>query len=158
MRFPTARQNLILLAAFAAVLSIAGFILEYGFNVLPCHMCWWQRYAHYGILALSLIGLVTPKFMKPALIAISLTACAGLGIAMWQFAAQHGWLPFPASCTSAGMPSYAGAQDLLAAMQATKVVPCDKETFTLFGLSLAGWNIPAMLAILALGGVSLRKQ
>lgn len=149
------RQTLIALALLAAVLSASGFVLEYGFGVLPCHMCWWQRYMHYAILALSLLGLAHIRLQRPALMAIIAAALVGLGIAAWQFAAQHGWLPFPASCTSGGMPTYAAPEDLLAAMQITKVVPCDKENFTILGLSLAGYNIPAMLLVIALSARNL---
>ena len=147
----TSRQFFLLITVFAALLSASGIILEYGFNVLPCHMCWWQRYMHYGILGLGLAGFIVPqKHATKIFMAIALAAVIGLGIALWQFAAQHGWLPFPASCTSGGMPTYASGEDLLAAMNTTKVVPCDKENFTLLGLSLAGWNIPAMLLVIAM--------
>ena len=154
----TPRHILLLLALFAAGLSLSGFVLEHGFGVLPCKMCWWQRYAHYAILAFSLGGLVLPKWHKPFAAAVLLAALTGLGIAVWQFAAQHGWLPFPASCTSAGMPTYAAAGDLLASLQKTKIVPCDRETFTLFGLSLAGWNIPSMLAVIVLALFPLKPR
>lgn len=154
----TPRQTLKLLALWALVLAVSGFVLEYGFNVLPCHMCWWQRYMHYAILAASLAGLAHPRLVRPALMAIILAAVTGLCIAVWQYAAQHGWLPFPASCTSSAMPTYAAAEDLLAAMQTTKVIPCDKETFTLLGLSLAAWNIPAMLFAIALSTRSLFRR
>lgn len=153
------RQTLVALAAFAAILSASGFVLEYGFNVLPCKMCWWQRYAHYAILAVSLLGLtLPPKHTLKSLYPIILISMAGLAIALWQFAAQQGWLPFPASCTSGGIPTYAAPDDLLAAMQTTKVVPCDKETFTLLGLSLAAWNIPAMLFVVVLSVKGLLRR
>lgn len=149
------RQTLLLLAVTGLALTASGFILEYGFGVIPCHMCWWQRYPHWAIAVLGLLGASHPRLGRPALAAIVLASLTGLGLAGWMFAAQHGWLPFPASCNSATMPAYAAADDLLAAMSATKVVPCDKETFTLFGLSLAGWNIPAMLAIVAVSASRL---
>lgn len=156
----TLRRTLLAIAAFAALLSLSGFVLEYGFHVLPCKMCWWQRYAHYAILALSLLGLTLPprKATLISLYPLIFIAFLGLAIATWQFAAQHGWLPFPASCTAAGMPTYASGEDLLAAINATKIVPCDKETFTLFGLSLAGYNIPAMLLIIGLAIRALKPR
>ena len=157
----TPRQTLLALAALATTLSLSGFILEYGFNVLPCHMCWWQRYMHYAILAFSLLGLTAHRYHRsPALplTGITVAAFTGLAIAVWQFAAQHGWLPFPASCTSAGMPTYASGANLLAAMNTTKVIPCDKETFTLLGLSLAAWNIPATLLTLTLSVAPLVRK
>lgn len=142
----TVQRRLALIAIMAAFLSASGFILEYGFNVLPCPMCWWQRYAHYIILLMAVVGFYVPSIARYAKLGIVLAALCGLGVAMWQFAAQHAWLPFPASCSSTHV-SYSAAENLLAAMQATKVIPCDKELFKLFGLSLAGWNIPNMMLV-----------
>ncbi len=156
----TSRQTLLLLALLAAALSAAGFILEYGFGVLPCRMCWWQRYAHYGIFAVSLLGYLLPHPKAPLiasypLILLSLT---GLSLAIWQTAAQQGWLPFPASCTANPAQTLAEASNLLQAMSHTKIVPCESETFTLLGLSLAAWNIPAMLTTLALSAYALKPK
>lgn len=139
-----------LLALLGAGLVGTAFVLEYGFGVIPCPMCWWQRYAHMAILALALFGLATPKLTKPVLLTIAATATAGLCIAVWQFAAQQHWLPYPATCTSEAAQALANAADLLAAMNnQPKVIPCDTETFHLLGLSLAGWNIPTMLGTIA---------
>ena len=146
------------LLGFALALTASGFILEYGFNVIPCQMCWWQRYAHWAIGGFALIGYALPQ--RPMRIsmafAVGAASLVGLYIALWQVAAQHGVLPFPPSCTGTG-GAMAGATDLLAAIGTTKVVPCDKETFTLLGLSLAAWNIPAMLTTLA-GGILIARK
>jgi len=155
---PTPRQTLLLLIFVAAALSVSGFVLEYGFGVLPCKMCWWQRYAHWAILALAMTGYTLPQFQRPATIAIGVAALTGLGIAVWQFAAQHGWLPFPASCVSDASQAFSSAENLLNNLNRVKIVPCDKETFKLLGLSLAGWNIPAMLAVLGLSGTALFQK
>lgn len=154
----TPRQTLLLLTAFAATLTASGFILEYGFGVLPCQMCWWQRYAHWAIFALSLLGLTLPaKRASLCLVPLCLVSLTGLSLAVWQFAAQHGWLPFPASCTSSAAQALSSAQDLLANLNRVKIVPCDKETFKILGLSLASWNIPAMLAMIAAAVYTLKN-
>lgn len=158
LTLPTSRQTLLLLIFFAAVLSASGFVLEYGFGVLPCKMCWWQRYAHWAILALTMTAYTLPQAQRPATMAIGVAALTGLGIAVWQFAAQHGWLPFPASCVSDASQAFSSADDLLNNLNRVKIVPCDKETFKLLGLSLAGWNIPAMLAILGLSVYGLFRR
>ncbi|NBX85924.1 MAG: disulfide bond formation protein B [Proteobacteria bacterium] len=165
------RTHFLLLIAFSATLIASGLIMEYGFGILPCKMCWWQRYAHMVICAASILGFLTyqspsHQVTRPSghpvtrpsghpvtrlsATTILLASLTGLAIALWQYAAQHGWLPFPASCVSEGLALEANATNLLAAMSQTKVIPCDKETFRLFGLSLAGWNIPAMLLTTAL--------
>ncbi|RYE61189.1 MAG: disulfide bond formation protein B [Hyphomicrobiales bacterium] len=154
----TQRQTLLLLLALGVLLSASGFVLEHGFGVIPCKMCWWQRYAHWGIAGLAALGLTTPRAARPALMGIIAVAATGLFIAGWQFAAQHGWLPFPPTCASNPNAVLASGDDLLAAINQTKIVPCDLETFKLLGLSLAGWNIPASLTIIALSVNGLRRN
>ena len=138
-----ARALLLGVALLALTLVVSAAILEHGFGVLPCKMCWWQRYAHWVIGGLALVGLATRRY-RLAAGGIMLAALGGLAVALWQTAAQQGWLPFPASCVGDGA-ALAQGTEVLNAMLHTRVVPCDQETFTLLGLSLAAWNILAML-------------
>ncbi|HEX2859918.1 MAG TPA: disulfide bond formation protein B [Alphaproteobacteria bacterium] len=135
------------LLALMLALIATGFVLQYGFRVLPCEMCWWQRYAHMAVAVFAALGLLiqNPRAQQAAAGAIAAAALGGLAIACWQYAAQHGWLPFPAQCTSSSAKPLADAANLLASLKNIQIVPCDRETFSLLGLSLAGWNIPAML-------------
>lgn len=157
----TQRHAILLLLALGLTLSAAGFILQYGFGVIPCQMCWWQRYAHWAIAALAALGLAAQATRRsPALplTGIIVAAATGLAIAAWQFAAQHGWLPFPPTCVTDPNAILAPAEDLLTAMNQVKIVPCDQENFKLIGLSLAGWNIPASLAAIALSACALPRR
>lgn len=152
------KNPLMLIALLSGALIISALILQYGFNVIPCKMCWWQRYAHFAIFAASLFGLSQPTHARNATYLVMLSALGGLGVALWQFAAQHQWLPYPPTCTSDAAQALAGAADLIAAMNnQPPLVPCDKETFLFLGISLAGWNIPAMAAVLALAIPTIRK-
>jgi disulfide bond formation protein DsbB len=146
--FEQPRYWLTILLVFALALLACGFILQYGFGVLPCEMCWWQRYGHMGIAGFAVLGLLCgrcPAWQKLSGWGIAAAALAGLGVACWQFAAQHGWLPFPAQCTSAHAQPLSDPAHILENLQRIRIVPCDRENFTLLGLSLAGWNIPAMV-------------
>ena len=155
---PTPRQTLTLLLLLGLTLTASGFVLEHGFGVIPCKMCWWQRYAHWAIAAFAALGLTLPRLTRPALMAIMAATATGLAIASWQFAAQHGWLPYPPTCAADPSAALASAEDLLTAMNKVKIVPCDKESFKLLGLSLAGWNIPASCAAIALSAHALRRH
>jgi len=156
----TPRQTFLALALWSGFLVLSAQILQHGFGIVPCHMCLWQRYAHYAILAVALIGLLeTPRPpTRPLLAAIILAALAGLAVALWQFAAQHNMLPWPPTCTGTGAQLVATSADLLATLNNTPIVPCDQETFTLGGLSLAGWNIGAMLIAIALSARGLSSK
>lgn len=147
-----------LLLAGMLGLILSAQILTRVFGVIPCPMCLWQRYIHMALAVLAAISL-SPKTHRLTLPTIGTLALAGWAIAAWQFAAQHGLLPWPPSCGSTSAQSLvAQADDLLAAMQSTKVVPCDKETFTVLGLSLAGWNMPIMAATAALAATLFKKK
>ncbi|MFZ2587528.1 MAG: disulfide bond formation protein B [Alphaproteobacteria bacterium] len=145
----TPRLWLALVAAYAVGLVLSAFVLEHGFGVIPCQMCMWQRYAHWGILGVGVAGVMFPKHAKLWAFGVAACALAGLYVAVWQSGAQVGLWSFPASCTGWGQTLANDAGNLLDAMAHTKIVPCDKEQFRLLGLTLAMWNIPAMVAVLA---------
>lgn len=144
-------KNLLLSLGFLMLALLAtGFVLENGFGVLPCKMCWWQRYAHMAIAAFAFMGWAS-GYGRLASAGVLGASLAGLAIAVWQVAAQQGWLPFPPSCSSADAQALTTGADLLQAMANTKIIPCDKETFKLLGLSLAAWNVPVMLLAAGIG-------
>lgn len=152
--FTAPRRWLGLLLLGAVALSVMAVVMQYGFGVIPCKMCWWQRYIHWALGAVALLGWLKPDRKVVLAVAAGLVglSVAGLGIATWQFLAQNGLLPFPQSCTGEGMAALAGAGDLLADLGNNRMVPCDKETYKLFGLSLAGWNMPIMLGYAVVAG------
>ncbi|PIZ30586.1 MAG: hypothetical protein COY40_04265 [Alphaproteobacteria bacterium CG_4_10_14_0_8_um_filter_53_9] len=158
--FALGRGFWLLLAVLAVGLLMAAQVLEHGFGVLPCKMCLWQRWTHFGILFFAMMGFWAMRwrlfgFEKLAIVGVSGMVGYGLGIALWQFAAQQAWLPFPSGCTGDASMVLAQAGDLMASLAEVRIVPCDKETFTLLGLSLAGWNVLVMLGVL--GGLSFKK-
>lgn len=142
---------MLLMLVFAVGLIASAFVLEYGFGVIPCQMCWWQRYIHMGLAGVAALGLLQPRYNRLWGFLLAALALGGLYIAIWQSGAQAGLWQFPPSCTGWGQTLANDAADLLTAMQHTKIIPCDKEQFHLLGLTLAMWNIPAMLVALALG-------
>lgn len=135
-----------------AVAVVAAAVLEHGFGVKPCPMCWEQRYAHWAIGGFAVLGWLAwrrglPGFEKLAVVGVSASAGWGLAVAGWQFSAQQGWLPWPPGCVGDPETVLAGVGQLLEVLNQTEVTPCDKETFKLLGLTLAGWNIGLMVAV-----------
>ena len=64
----------------------------------------------------AVLGWALPGWRRwLALVGVPM-ALAGLGVALWQVAAQQGWLPWPPSCTAAELVPLAAAGDLLGAM------------------------------------------
>jgi disulfide bond formation protein DsbB len=122
--------------ALALILGALGF--QYLDHITPCEMCHWQRWPLIGAVATGLGG---PTLWKKdarllAVAAILLVAISG-GIGAYQQGMQWGLLPGPSSCTG---------QRFVMGSNVVPVIQCDVVTWSLFGLSLAGYN-----ALISLG-------
>jgi disulfide bond formation protein DsbB len=118
-----------------AVLLGGAYLSEYGFGLVPCEMCWWQRYAHFAALGIALLSTVlAPKRVWIALAALAIVA-AGL-IGGFHAGVEYGWWEGLTACST---PSLGGGDPLEAIMNAP-LVRCDEVQWSLAGISLAGWN------------------
>ena len=145
-------KPLVAITVVAGMLTASAFVLENGFGIRPCPMCWWQRYVHWAIAAIGLASLspVAARLRSGALGLVGMIALIGAIIGTWQSSAQWGLLGYPDGCTSDGMQARFSTDDILQSLSQQGTIPCDLETFRLFGLSLANWNVMAMGAIILL--------
>jgi disulfide bond formation protein DsbB len=125
------------LALATPLLLLGGAYLgEYAFGLFPCEMCWWQRYAHFAALALAILAFVVPRsraFVALAALAIAVSALIGA----YHAGVEYQWWEGLTACTSTVTGK--GGNPLDAIMNAP-LVRCDVPQWTLFGVSLAGWN------------------
>jgi disulfide bond formation protein DsbB len=142
---------LVLLGAIAVILTTLGF--QYIGGYAPCPLCLQQRYAYYAGIPLSFLALVllsmghrSSAALTFAVVALAFLANAGL--ATYHAGAEWELWPGPESC-AAGGPLTTNAGDLLRDLATTRVAPCTQAAFRLLGLSLAGWNVLASLALSA---------
>ncbi|WP_226017633.1 disulfide bond formation protein B [Novosphingobium sp. FKTRR1] len=141
-----------LLALVVPVALLGGaYTSQYGFGLVPCEMCWWQRYPHFAAIGLGVLANVLPHprardaFAWAAAVAI---LASGL-IGAFHAGVEYGWWQGITTCSTTQL----GA-DPLAAILNAPLVRCDVAQWTLFGISLAGYNFlvstGAALAIFAL--------
>jgi disulfide bond formation protein DsbB len=125
------------LALAMPVLLLGGAYLgQYAFGLFPCEMCWWQRYAHFAALALAVLAFVVPR--SRALVTLAALAIAvSAAIGAYHAGVEYQWWPGLTSCTSTVT---AKGGDPLDAIMNAPLVRCDVPQWTLFGVSLAGWN------------------
>ncbi|MGN6496931.1 MAG: disulfide bond formation protein B [Tsuneonella sp.] len=132
-----------------ALLLGGAYLGQYAFGLYPCEMCWWQRYAHFAAVALALVSTVTPG--KRGWIALAgLAILIGGLIGGYHAGVEYGWWEGFTTCTS----EVERGGDPLAAIMNAPMVRCDDVQWSLFGVSLAGWNflisVPVGLAVLFL--------
>lgn len=140
--------RMIALGLPAALLG-GAYVSQYGFGLYPCEMCWWQRWAHFAALALAVLAWLRPA--SRVLVALAGTAIliGGL-IGLFHAGVEYGWWQGLTACTSTA----SAGSDPLASILAAPIVRCDIAPWSLFGISLAGWNFlfstAGALAIFAL--------
>jgi disulfide bond formation protein DsbB len=118
-----------------ALLLGGAYLSQYAFGLVPCEMCWWQRYAQFAALAIALASTVfQPRRMWIALAGAAILV-AGL-IGGFHAGVEYGWWEGLTACST---PNLGGGDPLEAIMNAP-VVRCDEVQWSLFGISLAGFN------------------
>lgn len=138
----------ILLLGPAGLLG-GALAFEYIGGLVPCEMCLWQRWALAAALVLALLGWATGHARAlPALAALAIL-CGG-GIAIFHVGVEQHWWQGITKC--AASLSSGSATDIMEQILAQPLVRCDAIPWSLFGISMAGWN--AMVSIL-IGGTAL---
>ena len=116
-----------------ALLLGGAYLSQYGFGLFPCEMCWWQRYAHFAALALALVSaFAPPKRLWIGLAGLAILV-AGL-IGGYHAGVEYKWWEGLTTCSSTA--SSTSIADILSA----PLIRCDEAQWTLFGISLAGFN------------------
>jgi disulfide bond formation protein DsbB len=130
-----------------AALLGGAYVAQYGFGLFPCEMCWWQRYPHFAALGLGLAALrLQPARVWAALAGFAILTSGALG--GFHAGVEYGWWQGITACTT--LPGSIDVMDPAAA----PLVRCDVAPWSLWGISLAGFNFlistAAGAAILAL--------
>ena len=135
MREALRAARLVALVTPAALLG-GAYVSQYVFGLYPCEMCWWQRYPHFVALALAVLAWIQPP--GRALVALAGVALAvSSAIGAFHAGVEYGWWQGVTAC-STDIGSQGG--NPLDAILNAPIVRCDVAPWSLFGVSLAGWN------------------
>lgn len=149
--------RLVPLAIMAASVGALGtaYVAEYAFGLEPCPLCLYQRVPYGVTLALGLAALVVPwGAIRAAAVALAGAAfLIGAAIAVHHVGVERHWWASVAACGGALPPDMTVAE-LRAALAGPPAKPCDAVDWTLFGVSMAGYNavVSIFLAGAALAG------
>jgi len=126
----------LLALAVPAFLLAGAYIGQYAFGLYPCEMCWWQRYPHFAAIGLAALGFVIPPQKVWTALAALAIITSGL-IGAFHAGVEYGWWEGLSACSN---PVATGSADPLEAVFAAPLVRCDEVQWSLFSISLAGWN------------------
>lgn len=132
-----ARARLLALLTPAALLA-GAYVSEYGFGLYPCEMCWWQRYAHFAALVPAVLAFVTAGALRIWLVRLAgIAILVSAAIGGFHAGVEYGWWE---GLTRCAVLSVNEGQSALDAIMGAPTVRCDEVQWSLFGISLAGWN------------------
>lgn len=142
----------LLVLASVATLGSAYTFQYFGYE--PCTLCWYQRYPYMVVIALSgIAALLSRRADKPAdlillLVGISIVALfVDSGIAAFHVGVEQKWWEGLSTCGGGSVGASDSIEDLLQQMQSIKLVRCDEAAWTLFGISMAGYNAAIALGL-----------
>ena len=140
-------------------LLAGAYVSQYVGGLYPCEMCWWQRWPHFAALPLALGAFILLGDGKRR----AFTAFAALAILTsgliggYHAGVEYGWWEGITTCSSTVAPG--SGKDVLDAILNAPLIRCDIAPWTLFGISLAGFNFListfgalAIFALLRKGG------
>ncbi len=145
-------KNLAILAALGSLAMMLGaWGFQYIGDMAPCELCLWQRWPHKIAIGLGVLVYFVPNRWLALLGA--LVVLGGAGIAGYHAGVELQYWPGPDACT--GLPDLTGTLSL-DALWARPVVRCDDIPWSLFGISMAGWNGIASIGLAGLWLLSFR--
>ena len=156
-------MNLSSKQAAALVLAVSILVLgsalasQYIGGLEPCILCYYQRYPWYAVIAVAILALALPGKARAALLWVcALLFVLGTGIAIYHVGVEHKVFAGPAACGSVTITGQS-IDALRAQLVGKPIVRCDQAAWTLFGVSMAGYNLLASAAMALLTGLFARR-
>jgi disulfide bond formation protein DsbB len=147
MRADPGRFPIFVLVASAAVLG-GAFISQYWGGLAPCELCLLQRWPWAAAIIISLIAITVGSRSTLPWVALLLFVVFAVGsvLALYHVGVEKHWFAGPSACTGAATAADT-VESLKAQILAQKPVRCDEPAWSLWGISLAGWNLLASLVM-----------
>ena len=152
VEFPRLPGFLVVLVSVAALAT--AFASEHWGGLAPCVLCIYQRYV-YGaaiLVGLAAFALGRNRGYRQVTIAMAgLVFLTGAGIAVFHVGVEQLWWRGTEACHAPGFEAGMSIADMRKQLLETDFVACDQIPWSLFGVSIAGFNV---LASLVLAGLS----
>lgn len=156
---PRASALSVLLAS-AAVLG-AALLSEYVGGLEPCALCVYQRAPYAAAIALAAAGFAMARRRRAVGGLHGLAAAAflvGAGIAAYHVGVEWRWWAGTEACAGAAAGGARSVDELRAQIMSAPAVRCDEAAWSLFGVSMAGYNFLASLALAGFSALAARAS
>ena len=150
------RRTIAGLGLLLASCALGGaWVAETQFGLVPCALCLMERWPYRFLAVLCALALTLGALRRAALGAGVVVMLCGLALGVVHVGVEQHWWPSPLPECAA--PSFGGGTvaERLARMPARPAKPCDEPIWLAPGLSFAGLQALAALAIAAMLATSV---
>ncbi len=147
-----------LLAITSAGVLAAALFFQFVLGYQPCVLCLWQRVPYGAVMAFGIVTLLFRQWRglgDALLVASGLALLAGAGIAAYHVGVEQHWWAGTSACGASGRAPQT-LEELRAQVLAAPVTRCDEVAWSLFGISMAGYNVVISLALSAFAFAAAR--
>ncbi|WP_320202716.1 disulfide bond formation protein B [Agrobacterium rosae] len=122
----------------------------------PCALCLLQRDPYYYAIPVGILAIGASLFQLPvwltrtALVIIGIAMLIGAGLGVYHSGVEWGFWAGPTSCATSAPSITTNAGNLLGDLNAIKAPSCNDAALRVLGLSFAGWNVLASVALAAI--------
>jgi disulfide bond formation protein DsbB len=133
-----------------AVAVVGGALLfQFAGGLAPCELCLYERWPYYAAIPLA-AAMAMPRTARGdargAAAILLLIFAASSVLAFSHVGVEQHWFAGPTACTGSGLAPKT-IEELQAQLMGTMPVRCDQPQFVMFGITLAGGNLLASLAM-----------
>jgi disulfide bond formation protein DsbB len=130
----------VLFAGLAATLIVGTAFAFQLAGYPPCELCWWQRYPYFAVMGIALVGTAVRGLSRRwLLVLLALLFALDAAIAAFHFGVEQRWWEGLATC-SGYVELSDNIDEALKAIMDAPVIRCDEIAWSLFGISMTGYN------------------
>ena len=139
---------------------LSGKFIQHFYHVKPCALCLYQQFTLGAIGFFGCVALVMwhRKYHLILASVVLILVLINFGIATYHVGVEQHIFPVLSQCHGNLTPHHTGVEALRDLLLETDVVPCDKIKWTLFGLSMASYNMILSALVLAFWIFALRSK
>jgi disulfide bond formation protein DsbB len=145
---------LVLLASLGVIGGALAF--QHWGGLVPCELCLAERWPWYAAIPLAALGLAwrAPPVgrLMPAVFLLLFLGSAGL--AFYHVGVEQHVFAGPTACTAGKLTG--SIEEMKRQLLGTPAVLCDEVQWSLFGISLAGFNLILSIALAGAAGWAWR--
>lgn len=151
----TRTQAIWIAAGGSAALLLGALAFQHFGGLYPCILCLYQRWPHVAAVLIGAVALWRGGALWPLLGALAALTTAGIGV--YHVGVESGWWAGLAQCAVNTLEGVSAGDLLNTEVTVGAPAACDKVPWSLFGISMAGWNVILSTTLAGVWLAAVRK-